>query len=235
MKKNFTLVELLVVIAIIAILAGMLMPALSAARNKAKTISCIGNLKQFGFAHFSYCSEWNFTPPVKITGVETRWVDLLEPHLAKKSDNSNNNIYVCPSDTRPEDKKIVYTDKDYNKLSYGINNCYSKGHESGEDVDKPYKLWSGVGVRLIRKPSEFICITDGGSYYVGTTIAAPVFGINNNELAITDGFCKNLSFRHTGKEHKFNAAFGDGHVATLKFEETPYRYWDLTNQWDGTF
>ena len=230
MKKNFTLVELLVVIAIIAILAGMLMPALSAARNKAKTISCVGNLKQFGFAHFSYCSEWNFTPPVKISGTETRWVDLLEPHLAKKSDNSNNNIYVCPSDTRPEDKKIVYSGKDSNKLSYGLNQCYSKGHES----DKVYKLWYGVGIRLMRQPSEFIVITDAGSYYVGTTIAAPVFGVSNDELAITGGFCKNLSFRHTGKEHKFNAAFGDGHVATLKFEETPYRYWDLANQWDGT-
>ena len=61
MKKAFTLIELLVVIGIIAILASMLLPALSKARDKAESVTCTNNLKQVGVSEQMYCVDWRNT------------------------------------------------------------------------------------------------------------------------------------------------------------------------------
>ena len=96
-KKAFTLIELLVVIAIIAILAAMLLPALTAAKAKAKQISCINNLKQMGIGLTMYVGESKYYPGSLYPNSDPKKVYYVwAPRLLSLMGN-NRKAFSCPS------------------------------------------------------------------------------------------------------------------------------------------
>ncbi len=95
-RKGFTLIELLVVIAIIAILAAILFPVFAKAREKARQISCLSNMKQTALAELMYCDDWagmfsTWLSPLQGPPGRLIFPDQLDPYIR------NQDIWVCPT------------------------------------------------------------------------------------------------------------------------------------------
>ena len=128
--KPFTLIELLVVIAIIAILAAMLLPALTRAREYAKQISCINNMKQMGLSIGMYADDHKSILPLSSRAYKPAgsndWVDWIY-RLSLTNYAKDLKIFTCPSDMRKILKSVVTGSGEIVNMpvGYGINAWYT--------------------------------------------------------------------------------------------------------------
>jgi prepilin-type N-terminal cleavage/methylation domain-containing protein/prepilin-type processing-associated H-X9-DG protein len=236
-RKGFTLIELLVVIAIIAILAAILFPVFSRARENARKAQCMSNMRQIAMGYMMYLQDWderfisewlcgcfdtrrgnaracaNYDPDSP-TGVACiwGWDRKIEPYIKNKK------LFVCPSDTLIASGSSACTTCRFNTqqdTSYGLN----------EHVVAPpgTKCHGGTTLAAIRNPADVIIIGETKAWH---RVDQPWNGGDPNLVDVIQditGMCD--VERHQGGA---NYIFADGHVKWLMPNATltPKNLWN---------